>query len=105
MNNDKTCDRCDMPAEFHIEQRSPRGDSGVYTGFYCRVHAFERVREDHTEATRGLLPCLYCGVDLLEVDAEETTGTVYHDYEFGGKQATTDVPAYKCPECGEVTVL
>ena len=39
------CDECDRPSEYHIEQRSPEGDGGVYTGYFCEEHALEAV--DH----------------------------------------------------------
>jgi len=50
-----------------------------------------------------LLPCRNCGAEV--VDADETTAEVERDYQFGGGQATVEVPAKVCAECGEVTPL
>jgi len=50
-----------------------------------------------------LLPCRACGAEI--VDGADTTATIKRDYEFGGQQATAEVAAKVCPECGEVTPL
>jgi len=54
-----------------------------------------------------MLPCQNCGADLLHADAEETTALVKDGsgFQFGGKEATREVPALICPECDEVTAL
>ena len=58
--------------------------------------------------TGTLLPCSNCGIDLFERDCEETTATA--EVEMGRKlfgETTTqrEVPAWICPECGEVVPL
>ena len=54
-----------------------------------------------------LLPCSECGIDLYEVDAEETKTTVEVTDEpvLAGKAGEAEVPALICPKCGEVTAL
>lgn len=50
-----------------------------------------------------LLPCRACGAEI--VDGDDTTAAIERDYQFGGQQATAEVAAKVCPECGEVTPL
>lgn len=54
-----------------------------------------------------LLPCSGCGIDLSEVDAEETKTTVEVTSEpvFAGQPGKAEAPALICPECGEITAL
>lgn len=51
-----------------------------------------------------LLPCTECGAEMFN-DGENTTTEIELEYQFGGEQATREVPAMVCPECGEVTAL
>ena len=58
--------------------------------------------------TGTLLPCSNCGIDLFERDCEETTVTVEVEIGrelFGATTTEWEVPAWVCPECGEVTAL
>lgn len=50
-----------------------------------------------------LLPCRECGAEII--GGAETTATIERDYQFGGQQATAEVAAKVCPECGKVTPL
>jgi YgiT-type zinc finger domain-containing protein len=55
-----------------------------------------------------MLPCSECGTDLGRRDCEETTATVEVGIGrklFGQTTAEREVPAWVCPECGEVTPL
>jgi YgiT-type zinc finger domain-containing protein len=52
---------------------------------------------------RPLLPCPNCGAESWS--GEDTTTDVELDFEFGGQQATQQVPAKVCPDCGEVFAL
>jgi len=56
-----------------------------------------------TDGGDVLLPCRECGAEI--VDGDDTTAQIERDFEFGGEQATTEVPAKVCPECGEVTPI
>lgn len=52
------------------------------------------------------LPCDGCGLDLASVETEDTTATVdaKSNPHFSG-DSVKEVPAWICPECGEVTPL
>jgi YgiT-type zinc finger domain-containing protein len=55
-----------------------------------------------------MLPCSECGIDLAKRDCEETTATVEIGIGrqlFGQTATEREVPAWVCPECGEVTPL
>ena len=55
-----------------------------------------------------LLPCPSCGVDLWDLDYEETTATVEVEMGrklFGETSTQREVRAWVCPECGEVVAL
>jgi len=56
---------------------------------------------------KKMLPCQNCGVDLANRETEETTALVDVTAEpvFGGRKGQREVPAWVCPECGEVTPL
>ena len=58
--------------------------------------------------TGTLLPCPSCGIDLWDLDCEETTATVEFEMGrtlFGQSTGEREVPAWVCPECGEVVAL
>lgn len=61
--------------------------------------------DDRTQ--RVLLPCQNCGRELFgdQDGVEAVTAEVEEDFEFGGETATRTLPAYRCPDCGEVTAL
>lgn len=64
--------------------------------------------DDHEKAVKQkMLPCSNCGTELFGREKEETTAMVDVTPEpvFAGKKGQREVPAYVCPDCGEVTAL
>lgn len=59
-------------------------------------------RDESVDGT--LLPCASCGAELFS-RGEDTMAEVEQGQSFGGQQATVEVPAKRCPDCGEVTAL
>lgn len=62
-------------------------------------------RDRDTMGDYKFFPCSGCGIELKGRDYEETTTMVYVTEQpvFAGKRGQHEIPAAKCPECGEVT--